>query len=166
MLARKRSLVSCSVAWAGSRTFSFQRLARIEATAGLQTSQPCPRPCEAIRASNVLISLDHRDLIELLAAVREVLAEPIVDPAARRLEFRLEQVGDAGRQPPQPVPACVQVLTCATVVSFLSRTASRICALADVVARTDLGVAIAAAGGAAAPPTGARRAGPSAASRS
>ena len=39
--------------------------------------------------------LDHHDLIELLAAVREVLAEPVVDPSAHRLELRLEQVGDA-----------------------------------------------------------------------
>ena len=57
MLARKRSLVSCSVAWAASRTFSFQIVAMIEATAGLQISQPCPRPCDAIRSSNVRICL-------------------------------------------------------------------------------------------------------------
>ena len=41
----------------GARAFSFHRLARIDATAGLQTSQPSPVPCSPSKPSNVLIFL-------------------------------------------------------------------------------------------------------------
>ncbi len=167
MLARKRSLVSWSVAWAGSRMFSFQIVARIEATAGLQISQPWPLAVRGDQGVERLDPLDHRDLVELLAAVREVLAEPVVDPGARRLELGLEQVGDA-RQAAAAAGAGLRArldLRDGGQLPVADRLADL--TLADVVARADLGVAVAAAGGARARPARAgRRAGPGAASRS
>src|SRR5258708_23865225 len=53
MLARKRSFVSCRGALSRASTKSFQHEARIDATAGLQTSQPRPRPCLVSISSNV-----------------------------------------------------------------------------------------------------------------
>ena len=92
MLARNRSFVSWSVVW--SITFSFQRLARIEATAGLQISQPCPLPWLLIRAVERLDPLDLDDLEQFLPRVGEVLAEVVVHLLAQRRQFGLEQVGD------------------------------------------------------------------------
>ena len=79
MLARKRSLVSWSVACSPSRMFSFHRLARIEATAGLQISQPLPAAVLGDQLVERLDPLDLDDLEQLLAAVREVLAQAVVD---------------------------------------------------------------------------------------
>ena len=60
MFARKRSFVSCSVSCSGSMMSSFHRLARIEATAGLQISQPWPRPqCARIVAERAQLFRLH-----------------------------------------------------------------------------------------------------------
>ena len=70
-----------------SRMFSFHRLARIEATAGLQISQPWPLPCAAMQLVEGLDLLDLDDLEQLLPGVREVLAEVLVDRLAGRLQL-------------------------------------------------------------------------------
>src|SRR6266481_2292133 len=57
MLARKWSLESCSEACSPSRMCSELVDARIDATAGLQMSQPFPVPNRSIRAENVRIDV-------------------------------------------------------------------------------------------------------------
>src|SRR6185312_2165307 len=57
MLARKWSLESCSEACSPSRMWSEPVDARIEATTGLQMSQPFPRPKRSNRPENVRISV-------------------------------------------------------------------------------------------------------------
>src|SRR5581483_4516907 len=109
-----------------STTFSFHKAARMDATAGLQISQPWPRPWERINSSNVLIRLilmisnnscrvqakcSHRALLTFL-------------PDA--LIWALNRSVTSGKQPPQPVPARVQSLISSTEVRFLSRIASQI----------------------------------------
>ena len=54
MFARDRSFVSCKAALSPSKTFSLCSDARIEATAGLQISQPSPWPCAASTSSKLL----------------------------------------------------------------------------------------------------------------
>ena len=81
MLARKRSLVSWMVVC--STTFSFHRLARIEATAGLQISQPCPGR-GWISSSNDLIRLILTISNSSCARAGEMLAQVVVDLLARR----------------------------------------------------------------------------------
>src|SRR5690606_18470058 len=54
MLARNRSFVSCNVACSPASTCPLPMLARIEATAGLQTAQPVPVPCLVISSLNVV----------------------------------------------------------------------------------------------------------------
>ena len=72
---------------------SFHRLARIEATAGLQISQPWPRPWTAINSSNVLMLLDLDDLEQFLARAGKVFAQRVADLLAGRLDLGLEQIG-------------------------------------------------------------------------
>ena len=62
---------------------------------GLADLTTVPAAVRGDQVAECLDLLDHHDLIELLAAVREVLAEPIVDSSAHRLELRLEQLGHA-----------------------------------------------------------------------
>src|ERR1700761_6901256 len=57
MLARKWSLESCSAACSPSRMCSEPVDARMDATAGLQMSQPLPRPKRSSRPENVRISV-------------------------------------------------------------------------------------------------------------
>src|ERR1700756_3640181 len=57
MLARKWSLESCSEACSPSRMWSDPVEARIEATTGLQMSQPFPRPNRSSRPEKVRISV-------------------------------------------------------------------------------------------------------------
>src|SRR5262249_22759009 len=118
------SLVSWIVACL--TTSSFHRLARMEATAGLQTSQPWPRPWARISSSKVLMRLilmisnsswreqakcSHRAVLTFL-------------PAA--LIWALNRSVTSGRQPPQPAPALVQALTSSTEQRLLVRMASQI----------------------------------------
>src|SRR5947209_19498633 len=57
MLARKWSLESCNEACSPSRMWSEPVDARIDATTGLQMSQPFPRPKRSKRPENVRISV-------------------------------------------------------------------------------------------------------------
>src|SRR6204780_754839 len=57
MLARKWSLESCSEACSPSRMWSEPVEARMEATTGLQISQPFPRPKRSSRLEKVRISV-------------------------------------------------------------------------------------------------------------
>src|ERR1700745_4158784 len=57
MLARKWSLESCSDACSPSRMWSEPVDARMDATTGLQMSQPFPRPKRSSRPEKVLISV-------------------------------------------------------------------------------------------------------------
>src|SRR5882757_3652922 len=57
MLARKWSLESCSAACSPSRMWSKPVEARMEATTGLQMSQPLPRPNRSSRPEKVRISV-------------------------------------------------------------------------------------------------------------
>ena len=140
MLARKRSLVSWSVACAGSRMFSFQRLARIEATAGLQISQPWPVAVRGDQGVERLDPLDLGDLEELLAAVREVLAKVVVDRLADRLELGLEQVGHLRQAAAAAGAGLGARLDLGDRGEPLGADCVADLALADVVARADLGV--------------------------
>src|SRR4051794_3300549 len=112
------------VVW--STTFSFHKLARIEATAGLQISQPWPRPCARIRAPNdviflILMITKSSWRVQEKCSHRAVLT---FFPAA--LIWALNRSVASGRQPPQPEPAFVQFLTSSTEQRFLSRMALQI----------------------------------------
>src|SRR5262245_21051860 len=127
MLARKRSLVSWIVVL--SVTFSFHKLARIDATAGLQISQPWPLPCEARRSLNVLM----RFILTISKSSCRVKAKCshrallTFFPAA--LLSALKMSTTSGKQPPQPVPALVHDLTSSTEQRFFVRMALLICVL-------------------------------------
>src|SRR3954464_765685 len=106
MLARNRSLVSWMVAC--STITSFHRLARMDATAGLHTSHPCPLPWLAIRSLKVLIPLPFHKRNDppplhkgeqLLPGVGEVLAQDVRHLLARLLQLGREQVGHQGHAP-------------------------------------------------------------------
>ena len=95
MLARKRSLVSCSVVRARRGSCSFHRLARIDATAGLQISQPLPRAvlreqlartCGAAWPATISNSSWRR-------VARSARTGRLTTALPRALELRLEQVG-------------------------------------------------------------------------
>ena len=103
-------MVSCSGALSRASTNSFQQEARIEATAGLQISQPSPRPCLASSSSKVR-SCRRDQMKELLARVGEVLAQMIVDgdAAARQLGLQICVTSEA--QPPQELAALVHFLS-------------------------------------------------------
>src|SRR5262245_43027573 len=127
MLARKQSLVSWMVVF--SVTFSFHRLAKIDATAGLQISQPFPLPCEAMRSLNDLMRLiltisNNSWRVNEKCSQRAALA---IVPAA--LLSALKMSTTSGRQPPQPVPALVHDLTSSTEQRFFVRIALQIIVL-------------------------------------
>src|SRR5262249_35451354 len=127
MFARKRSLVSWIVVW--STTFSLNRLARIEATAGLHTSQPWPRPCARISSANDLVRL-ILTLSNSSWRVQEKCSQRAVfTRLPDALIWALNRSVTSGRQPPQPVPALVHDLTSSTEQRFFVRMASQIWAL-------------------------------------
>ena len=86
--------MSCSGACCGFRIISFQHEARIEATAGLQMSQP--RPCAVLRDHVVerLQIADADQVEELLARVREVLAQVVLHVDAALLQLGVEDLLD------------------------------------------------------------------------
>ncbi len=86
--------MSCRVAFAPSRTWWLSRLARTEATAGLQMSQPRPRAVGLDDVVEAVVAVDGHDLEELLAGHREVLAQRLVDDLAGRGEMVLDDLLD------------------------------------------------------------------------
>jgi hypothetical protein len=121
MFARKRSFVSWIVAWFWIG--SFQRLARIEATAGLQTSQPAPRPCESRSDSNerapVIFAIWNNSWRVCAKCSHRWFTVALPSAASSSLRIALT----LGRQPPQPVPAFVSFFSAASSVSPFSRIA-------------------------------------------
>ena len=103
-------------------------------------SQPQARG-RASRAArrSVLMLADAHEVEELLARVREVLAQVVVD-ARRPARFisAFSICVTSGTQPPQVVPALRAGLHRADGRRSPRATAAQICALADVVARADL----------------------------
>ena len=122
MLARKRSLVSCRVWWVSSRMFSFHRLASIELTAGLQISQPWPRPCPAMRSANVLISLTLTMSSSSCRVYGKCSQRSLLTLRPAASSSCLRRSVTNGRHPPQPVPARVRALTSPTVAQPPART--------------------------------------------
>src|SRR5699024_6852585 len=112
MLARKWSLESCSDACSPSRMWSLPVDARIEATVGLQMSQPFPLPKRSINPEKVRMSV----------------AEMISNSSARDCEKCSHNDFDcstpsasssclsSGMHEPQEVPAWVRSLSIATSV--------------------------------------------------
>ena len=70
--------------------------ASIDATAGLQISQPRPVPCAASTSENVLEAVDPHDVEQLLAGVGEVLAQVVLDLDAGLLQLVVQQLGGQG----------------------------------------------------------------------
>ena len=94
--------MSCSAAVSPSRMWSDDVDARIEATAGLQMSQPVPVPCLAIRPEKVRMPVACDDLEQLGAGLAEVFAQGLGHLDALRLEQPLEHrnataAGGSGR---------------------------------------------------------------------
>ena len=108
-----------------------ERLARIEATAGLQTSQPRPVPCAATTSSKrrwPCTATVSKSSCRVRAKCSHRLRSTS-RPAAAKCSSTI--VRTSGLQEPQVVPARVQALTQATSAhGFSARaTASTICAL-------------------------------------
>ena len=68
----------------------------MEATAGLQMSQPRPVPCLASTASKVAELADAHQMEQLLAGIGKMLAQVIVDRSTSAREFRFQNLGDQG----------------------------------------------------------------------
>ena len=139
MLARKRSLVSCSVWCSGSRMSSFHRLARIDVDRRLADLAAVPAAVagEHLVERLELLGLDDRE--QLGARVRKVLAQMIDDRLAGRLQLGFEQVGDqrhAAAAAGAGLGAALERVE-RVELAVANRRADR--ALADVVARADLG---------------------------
>ena len=125
MFARKRSFVSCSVSCSGFMMSSFHRLARIEATAGLQISQPWPRPQWAMISPNVRSFLAFTMANNSVRESGKCSHKMVDDRAAGLFQLAFKRSVTSGTQPPQPVPAFVQLLS-ASSVSAPSRIAAQI----------------------------------------
>src|SRR5690242_12676795 len=112
MLARKWSLESCSDACSPSRMCSELVDARIEATTGLQMSQPFPVPKRSISAEKVLI--------EVAAMIENSSARDWVKCSHSALDCSTPSVSSSclssGTHDPQDVPALVQFFSDGTSV--------------------------------------------------
>ena len=94
---------------------SFQADARIDATAGLQISQPAPLAVARQQVVEGLELVQAHQVVELLARVREVLAQVVADRDAGLLQLELQQIADSSvTHEPQPVPALVQAFRAGT----------------------------------------------------
>ncbi len=124
-LARNRSLVSCRPACSPSSTCPVASEARIEATTGLQMSQPRPLPYPAISWEKVLIPVAR--------TTSNSSARDCSKCSHRALDCTTPHSSSSclsmGTHEPQPVPAFVHDLTEATSVQPLSLMAQVICPL-------------------------------------
>ncbi len=100
-----------------------------------------PVPWPASRSSKRLEPLDLDDLKQLLAAMGKVLAEVVADVLAGRLQLRLEQVGDLRQTAAAAGAGPGACLDLGDRGEPLRADGVADLALADVVARADLGVA-------------------------
>src|SRR5580704_3116863 len=107
--------------------FSFHRLARIEVTAGLQISQPCPWPHSASTASKVFSCLTLMTANSSVRDSEKCSHTRLTTALPSRLSSACNKSVANGKQPPQPVPARVQCLIAPTESRFCSRIAATIC---------------------------------------
>src|SRR5579871_1717590 len=112
---------------------SFHKLAKMEAAAGLQISQPWPWPCVRTNSSKVrmrlILMIWNNSWREQEKCSHKALLTFLPDAFI----VALNRSVTSGRQPPQPVPALVQSLISSTEVRFLSRMASQICPLVTLL---------------------------------
>src|ERR1700731_3762266 len=107
MLARKRSFVSCRGALSRDSTKSFQQEARIDATAGLQTSQPRPRPCLVSITSNVCNPPTRAKSNSSLRENAKCSQRWSLTATPRRVSSVLKTCVTSGAHPPQELAALV-----------------------------------------------------------
>jgi len=109
--------VSCSGACFGFRIISFQHEARIEATAGLQMSQP--RPCallfDQVGKRADVVELD--EVKQLLPRIGEVLAQMVLTATPCFLNSASTMDLASGPQPPQLVAHFVAFFSAPSVVT-------------------------------------------------
>src|SRR5579875_2596700 len=112
MLARKWSLESCRDACSPSRMWSEPVDARMDATAGLQMSQPCPVPKRCSRPENVRI--------EVAQTISNSSARDWLKCSHSALDCSTPAHSSSclsiGTHDPHEVPAVVQDLSAATSV--------------------------------------------------
>src|SRR3954468_22708920 len=125
-LAITWSLVSCRVAFSPSRTWPRPSEARIEATTGLQTSQPRPRPCWAITSLKVRSSLTRITSYSSARERSKCSQRAVLTSMPAASSSAVTSCLTSGTQLPQLVPARVQPLTAPTSVQPPSVTAQRI----------------------------------------
>src|SRR5947209_12523553 len=110
MLARKWSFESCSEACSPSRMCSELVDARIDATAGLQMSQPFPVPKRSIRPVNVRM--------DVAATIENSSARDWLKCSHSALDCSTPSASSSclssGTHEPQDVPAFVQLLSAGT----------------------------------------------------
>src|SRR6478609_7732570 len=109
MLARKWLLLSCRAACSPSSTWSLLVEARIEATVGLQISQPVPRPYRATRPEKVRMPVAET-ISNSSARLWSKCSQRAVDSSTPE---STSSVLTVGRHPPHVVPAFVQPLIAA-----------------------------------------------------
>mmetsp|Transcript_25710 Transcript_25710/g.102604 ORF Transcript_25710/g.102604 Transcript_25710/m.102604 type:complete len:214 (+) Transcript_25710:3429-4070(+) len=118
MFASERSLVSCSASRPSARTTPLLRVASIDATAGLHTSQPsaCPAgssPCAFMTSSKLEYPFAATSAMSSgleyakCSQMWFLTSAPILASSALRIFLT------SGSQPPQPDPARVSVLSAA-----------------------------------------------------
>src|SRR5919108_839713 len=107
MLARKWSFESCSEACSPSRMCSELVDAKIDATTGLQMSQPFPVPKRSIRPENVRI--------DVAATIENSSARDWLKCSHNALDCSTPSASSSclssGTQEPHDVPALVQLLS-------------------------------------------------------
>src|SRR6185436_815769 len=108
--------VSCSTALRFFSTNSFQQEARMDATAGLQMSQPRPRPCLVSTSSKVLSSLMRTRWNNCWRVYGKCSHIEVLTVTPRFLSSAFSSCVTSGVQPPQVVPALVLVFNPPTVV--------------------------------------------------
>ncbi len=124
-LARWWSLVSWRAACSPSRTWPGSRVARIEATTGLQMSQPSPVPWATRRPVKVVRPVTRRISYSSARVCGKCSHSPRAGSTPCSARLSLTRPVRAETQLPQPVPALVHRFTPATSVSPCVRTASR-----------------------------------------
>src|SRR3954471_13402948 len=88
----------------------------MDATTGLQTSQPRPRPCLASASSKVLSSPMRTRWKSCWRVYGKCSHIEVLTVTPRRLSSALSSCVTSGVQPPQVVPALVFVFSAPTVV--------------------------------------------------
>src|SRR5579884_1459342 len=121
---------------------SFHKLARMDATAGLHTSQPWPRPCPRINSSKERMRLILTISNSSCRVQEKCSHRALLTRLPEALICALKRSVTSGKQPPQPVPARVQILTSSTDVRFLLVTASQIWLLVTLL-QEQIGVSLA-----------------------